>query len=76
MQVVKKAVADKILVNSLFTPVNGKTLNRGRFDMGKYDPAKSFIGRDVPDLPGVHAVYQEKRKDSHGPYIALCCIHE
>ena len=79
MKVISKAQADKILVNSLFKPVNGKTLSIGKFDSGKYQwhgSAKHYVGRDVPDIKGVHAVYCVRRQDSDGPYAQLMCVHE
>ena len=75
LKIVTKSQADKILVNSLFAPVNGKTLNRGRYDSGKY-AVKDFIGREVNNAPdSVFAIYPVKRKDSHGAYVALYCIY-
>ncbi len=75
LTIVKKSQADKILVESLFKPVNGKTLNRGRYDSGKY-AVKDFIGREVNNAPdSVYAIYPVKRKDNSGDYIALYCIY-
>ena len=79
MKVISKREADKVLTQSLFTPVNGKTLSIGKFDGGKYQwhgTAKHYIGRDVPDIRGVHAVYMVRRVDSDGPYGQLMCVHE
>ena len=79
MKVIKKSEAMKIHTNSLFQPVNGKTLNIGKFDSGKYQwhgSQSHYIGRDVPNLDGVHAVYVERRQDSDGPYAQLMSVHE
>ena len=79
MKIVSKREADKILVNSLFQPINGKTLSRGVFDAGKYawtGKASDYAGKEVIDIKGVHAVYVERRVDSDGPYAALLSIHE
>lgn len=74
--IVKKSQADKMLVESLFKPINGKTLSRGRYDAGKY-AVKDFIGREVNNAPdSVYAIYPIKKRDSCGQYIALYCIHE
>ena len=76
MKIITKTQADKILTASLFTPVNGKTPNRSRFDSGKYKADVSFIGRDVPDLAGVHAVYAVRQTDADGAYTRLMCVCE
>ena len=74
MKIVTKREADKILVDSLFR--GGRTLMTEKFDNGKYRVDQSYIGRDVHDLPGVHAVYAERRRDADGPYIRLMSISE
>ena len=79
MKIIKKTEADRILTNSLFNPVNGKTLNIMKFDGAKlkwHGSIKSYIGRDVPDIGGIHAVYVVRRQDSDGPYALLMCICE
>lgn len=77
MKVITKRQADAILVESLFKPVNGCTLNVDRFDMGKYRGKPSdYIGRDVPDIRGVHAVYPFAGRDSDGPYVGPRCLSE
>jgi len=79
MKVTTKREANKILTNSLFNPVNGHTLSVGKFDGGKYQwhgSQKHYVGHDVPDIRGVHAVFIERRSDSDGPYGQLMCIHE
>ena len=67
-----KAQADKVLVESLFKPVNGQTLKRERYDMGKY--AHNLKGKTVEVIGGTVALWMERRKDSHGPYWALFCL--
>lgn len=77
MKIVSKREANKILVASLFKA--GGTLNVNRFDCGKYKwhgSQSHYIGKDVPDLKGVKAVYVERRQDSDGPYAAIMCISE
>jgi hypothetical protein len=75
LKIVKKSQADKILTESLFRPINGKTLNRGLYDSGKY-AVKDFIGREVNNAPdSVYAIYPVTRSDSHGKYVALYCIY-
>lgn len=79
MKIVTKKQADDILVNSLFKPVNGRTLNIRKFDSGKYKwtgKAKDYVGTEVTDISGVHAVYPERRVDKDGPYCQLMCICE
>jgi len=79
MHIVSKRDANKILTDSLFSPINGKTLSIGKFDSGKYKwhgSQKHYIGKKVTDLCGIHAVYVERRTDSDGPYAQLMCIHE
>jgi IMP cyclohydrolase len=74
MKVVTKAQASSVLLDSLFRP--GRTLVTGKFDNGKYRVDQSFIGREVKDLPGVHAVYPVHKRDGDGPYVQLMCISE
>lgn len=79
MKIVTKREADNILTTSLFKPVNGRTLNVMKFDNGKYNwtgQASDYVGRDVPDHKGVHAVYPVRRSDKHGAYCQLMCICE
>lgn len=61
-------------VQSLFTPVNGGTLTRERYDRGKYNADAKLVGREIEAPDTVHAVWPERRKDSHGPYLALFCL--
>jgi len=70
-----KTQANKILLDSLFNPVNGKTLNRMKYCNGKYKPG-SYIGRELEVSDGVHALFTESRKDSDGHYVRIMCITE
>ena len=69
-----KAQADKLVVESLFKPVNGHTLDVRKYDCGKYDPSKSYIGRDVEVSDDVYALYVNKGRDSYGPYATVMCV--
>ena len=73
ISIITKRAADKMLVESLFQPVNGATLTRMRYDMGKYKPG-SYIGREVDCSENVRAIFPEARRDSDGPYVALFCL--
>lgn len=64
-----KAQANAVLVNSLFQPVNGRTLEKGRWDLGKY--RNSLVGRSCEVPEHVQALWTERRKDSDGVYYAL-----
>lgn len=69
-----KSQADKLVVESLFKPVNGKTLSVGRFDMGKYKPG-SYVGREITTCPDdVYAIYAASGRDSDGHYVKLMCV--
>lgn len=74
LQIVTKAQANKILVESLFKAVNGKTLSTEKFDNGKYRPDVSLLGREIQAPDDVYAVYQVSRSDSDGKYRALMCV--
>ncbi|WP_000385504.1 DUF987 family protein, partial [Escherichia coli] len=42
------------------------------FCTGKYrwhGSTETYTGREVQDIPGVLAVFAERRKDSFGPYV-------
>ncbi|MCZ5371220.1 DUF987 family protein [Escherichia coli] len=44
---------------------------------GKYrwhGSTEAYTGREVPDIPGVLAVFAERRKDSFGPYVRLMSV--
>lgn len=50
-----------------------------RFDRGKYKwtgSVRDYYGKEVPDFPGIIAVYPEQRKDSYGPFVALIAVHK
>lgn len=70
MRIITKREADRLQTDSLFTP--GGTLSKSRFDLGKYKGRPSdYIGREVPTLPGVMAVFPARLKDRDGPYVVL-----
>jgi len=74
MTIISKAQADKILVNSLFQPVNGKTLSRMKYCNGKYKPGV-YIGREIECASDdVKAIYPQSGRDSEGAYVHLMCI--
>lgn len=79
MKIISKKKAMKILEDSLFTPVNGHTLSINKFCAGKYKwlgSASSYAGKEVTDIPNVHAVYVERRQDKDGAYARLMCVSE
>ncbi|EGO4327405.1 DUF987 family protein [Escherichia coli] len=52
----------------LFNAMNGT---------GKYrwhGSTDTYTGREVQDIPGVLAVFAERRKDSFGPYVRLMSV--
>ena len=63
-----------------------KFFNSGRIDCINYYPAEAklfggdvykrqaYTGREVQDIPGVLAVFAERRKDSFGPYVRLMSV--
>ena len=74
MKIGTKAQADKVLVESLFKPVNGKTLRRFAFCTGHYKPG-SYVGKEVTaDADSVYALWVERRRDNDGPYVTLRCL--
>ena len=75
MKIGTKAQADKVLVESLLKPVNGRALNRMKYSNGKYAPG-SYIGREVEVYDDVYALYQSKGCDDVGPYVHIMCITE
>lgn len=74
LTITTKSKANAILVNSLFHPVNGGTLNKGKLCAGKYRPDAFPVGRELEVNDNVFAVWSEKGKDSDGPYSRLFCI--
>ena len=79
MNIISKREANKILVDSLFNPINGHTLNVEKYDNGKYEwcgSQKHYIGKEVGHIDGVHAVYVERRTNSDGAYAQVMCISE
>lgn len=48
-----------------------------RYCTGKYQwhgSIRHYLGKDLPDIPGVLAVYVERRQDRNGPYACLMSI--
>lgn len=48
-----------------------------KFDNGRYQWTGSllnYVGREVPKLPGVYAVFPTQRHDEHGAYVQLLCV--
>lgn len=79
MQVITKKQAMSMIVDSLFVKSDKGTLKKAKFSGGKYaynGSVKPYIGRDVPDIRGVKAVYPERRTDKEGAYVQLMCICE
>lgn len=75
IEITTKGAADRMQVASLFQPVNGRTLVKGRYDRGKYRAEASLIGRTLDNCPDeVVAVWSEIRRDSDGAYRALYCL--
>lgn len=73
--IITKKQADKILVDSLFNPINNHTLNTIKYDCGKYKSApKEFVGRLVQVKPEIKAIYPVRRKDKDGAYTQLMCL--
>ena len=71
-----KTQADKILVDSLFHPVNGRTLSVMKYSAGKYRAESSYIGRVVEVSDDVHALYVVKGRDSDGAFVRVMCVTE
>jgi hypothetical protein len=70
-----KSKADALHVESLFKPVNGRTLVKERYDKGKYKSEVNLVGRVLDNCPdSVIAVWSEAKRDLHGPYKALYCL--
>ena len=74
LQIISKAKANKLQVQSLFTPINGGTLTAIKYDGGKYKPSSFPIGREVEVNENVHAIWSESRRDSDGAYAVLYCL--
>ena len=71
-----KRQADKVMMNSLFTPVNGRTLSVMKYDSGKYriTPDAPYIGREVEVSDDCHALYTVTKRDADGPYVQIMCV--
>jgi len=72
LQMTTKAKANAMQVESLFTPVNGRTLTKMRYDQGKYQ--NSGIGRETLTSDDVYAIWTERQTDSDGAYYAAYCL--
>lgn len=47
------------------------------FDQGKYawtGRAANYVGKEVPQVTDVEAVFPERRQDENGPYCVLRCV--
>lgn len=76
LQVTTKASALQILTDSLFNPVNGKSLNKMKYCNGKYKPESFKTGSDIEVSDSIHAIYKVIQKDADGRYSRLMCICE
>ncbi|MFL1867950.1 DUF987 family protein [Escherichia coli] len=59
------------------TPQHPPTSRLLPFCTGQYrwhGSAETYTGREVQDIPGVLAVFAERRKDSFGPYVRLMSV--
>ena len=74
IQIVTKSQANRMQVESLFVPVNGRTLSKAKYCGGKYKPGSFPKGREINVSENVHAVWSESRKDVEGPYSVLYCL--
>ncbi len=72
IQIITKRKADALLIESLFR--QGGTYRKERYDMGKYKPESSFVGREIECSDDVICVWAESRRDQDGPYKALFCL--
>ncbi|WP_227540149.1 DUF987 family protein [Raoultella sp. BIGb0399] len=48
-----------------------------RYNIGKYQwhgSSRYYLGKDLPGIPGVLAVYAERRQGRNGPYTFLMSI--
>jgi hypothetical protein len=72
--ITNKRNANSILLDSLFNPINGGTLNKARYDMGKYDPKVNFQGRKMQVEDHIYALWSENRRDKNGAYKAMFCL--
>jgi hypothetical protein len=74
LQITTKRKAMAVMIESLFKPVNGRTLVKMKYCTGKYKPDAFPVGRELEVNDNVSAIWVEKRKDSHGPYSSLFCV--
>lgn len=76
MKIVTKRKAEGLMVDTLFKGTKTAT-RKSKFDAGKYKwtgSQKDYVGKDVPDIEGVIAVYVERRVDADGPYAQIMSI--
>lgn len=74
LQITSKRKAESMLVDSLFEPVNGRTLSKEKYSSGKYKPDAFPIGREVEVSEHVHALWAEQRRDADGAYACVYCL--
>ena len=74
IQIVTKSQAQRMQVESLFIPVNGRTLSKVKYCGGKYKPGSFPKGREIEVSENIHAVWSEARKDSDGAYCSMYCL--
>lgn len=76
--ITSKRNASNLILDSLFTPVNGRTLIEMKHDGGKYStsPEVPYIGRTIEVRDECHAVYPVRRKDADGAYIQFMSVCE
>ena len=74
MKIVSKADANAILRHLVR---KGVPVEIEKFDSGKYKwsgTQKDYIGKEVQKLPGVEAVYVERRQDRYGVYAQFFSV--
>ena len=67
MKIITKRQAEKIHLESLFE--TGGTVNKIRYDLGKYDASEPVLGKEIDAPWGVVCIWAEKRKDH---YVLWC----
>lgn len=71
MKIISKHEAEKLHTESLFQ--RGGTYTHGTYCKGQYEGnVKDYIGHEVPDIPGVIAVYPAKQNG----YVTLKSIKQ
>ncbi len=59
-----------VFTNSILHPVFFRSVPEYRW----HGSAETYTGSEVQDIPGVLAVFAERRKDSFGPYVRLMSV--